>query len=64
VVGARAEAAIEGVGGEPQDHASSLGLWRTSWAVQALAGEFSFDESDLGGRPSPLTCRHRENQSG
>ncbi|MFC4408176.1 sensor histidine kinase [Haloarchaeobius iranensis] len=41
--------AIEGGGEEPHDHASSLGLWGTSWAVQALGGELSFDESELGG---------------
>lgn len=41
--------AIEAGGEEPHDHASSLGLWGTSWAVQALGGELSFAESDLGG---------------
>jgi signal transduction histidine kinase len=40
---------IEDGGEEPHDHASSLGLWGTSWAVQALGGQLSFDESDLGG---------------
>lgn len=33
----------------PNDHASSLGLWGTNWAVQSLGGDLSFGQSDLGG---------------
>ena len=33
----------------PHDHASSLGLWGASWAVQTLGGDLSFEDSDLGG---------------
>lgn len=33
----------------PLAHASSLGLWGTSWAVQALGGNLSLGDSDLGG---------------
>lgn len=32
-----------------QSHASSLGLWATSWAVQQMGGDISFRDSDLGG---------------
>jgi K+-sensing histidine kinase KdpD len=34
---------------EATDHATSLGLWGTKWAVQTLGGELSLRESDLGG---------------
>jgi signal transduction histidine kinase len=34
---------------DPLEHASSLGLWGSNWAVQAMGGSLSFDESDLGG---------------
>jgi signal transduction histidine kinase len=44
------ERAVIEVGGEtPFEHASSLGLWGTNWAVQSMGGSLSFDESDLGG---------------
>jgi signal transduction histidine kinase len=33
----------------PLEHASSLGLWGVSWAVQAMGGSLSFEDSDLGG---------------
>jgi signal transduction histidine kinase len=34
---------------DPLEHASSLGLWGSNWAVQAMGGSLSFEESDLGG---------------
>lgn len=40
---------IERQAESPQEHASSLGLWGTNWAVQQLGGELSFRQSDLGG---------------
>ncbi|RXK47943.1 sensor histidine kinase [Halorientalis pallida] len=42
-------AVIEAGGETPLEHASSLGLWGTNWAVQSMGGSLSFDESDLGG---------------
>ncbi len=39
------EAGVE----DARDHASSLGLWGTNWAVTALGGTLSLGESDLGG---------------
>ncbi|ELZ50486.1 putative PAS/PAC sensing his kinase [Halorubrum coriense DSM 10284] len=30
-------------------HATSIGLWGTSWAVQSLGGKLTFEESHLGG---------------
>ncbi|WP_175452760.1 ATP-binding protein [Halorientalis regularis] len=42
-------AVIEAGGETPFEHASSLGLWGTNWAVQSMGGTLSFDESDLGG---------------
>jgi len=40
---------IESQTESPQEHASSLGLWGTNWAVQQLGGDLSFRQSDLGG---------------
>ena len=34
---------------DPLEHASSLGLWGANWAVQAMGGSLSFEESNLGG---------------
>lgn len=31
------------------DHATSIGLWGTSWAVQSLGGKVTIGESHLGG---------------
>jgi signal transduction histidine kinase len=41
--------AVEAGREEATDHATSLGLWGTKWAVQTLGGELSLRESDLGG---------------
>lgn len=41
--------AVEAGQEEAIDHATSLGLWGTKWAVQTLGGELSLRESDLGG---------------
>ena len=44
------ERAVIERGSESQlSHASSLGLWGISWAIQQLGGELSFAESELGG---------------
>jgi signal transduction histidine kinase len=42
-------AVIEAGEEDPLEHASSLGLWGANWAVQAMGGSLSFEESDLGG---------------
>ncbi len=34
---------------DPLEHASSFGLWGANWAVQAMGGSLSFEDSDLGG---------------
>ena len=34
---------------DPLGHASSLGLWGANWAVQAMGGSLSFEDSNLGG---------------
>jgi len=39
----------------PLEHASSLGLWGVSWAVQAMGGSLSFADSDLGGTAVVVT---------
>jgi signal transduction histidine kinase len=39
----------------PLKHASSLGLWGTNWAVQAMGGSLSFGDSDLGGTAVTVT---------
>lgn len=39
----------------PLKHASSLGLWGTNWAVQAMGGSLSFEDSDLGGAAVTVT---------
>ena len=39
----------------PLEHASSLGLWGTNWAVQTAGGSLSFEESDLGGAAVVVT---------
>jgi signal transduction histidine kinase len=46
----KAERDVIAAGSETShDHASSLGLWGTNWAVQQLGGDLAFRESDLGG---------------
>ncbi|GAA0524060.1 hypothetical protein GCM10008992_25570 [Halorubrum aquaticum] len=50
-------AVIEGGGETPFEHASSLGLWGTNWAVQSMGGSLSFDESDLGGTAVEVVLR-------
>jgi len=40
---------VESGSEQPQEHASSLGLWATNWAVRSLGGRLSLGESDLGG---------------
>jgi signal transduction histidine kinase len=40
---------IESSTESPLSHASGIGLWGASWAVQQLGGDLSFEESDLGG---------------
>jgi signal transduction histidine kinase len=42
-------AVIETAEEAPLKHASSFGLWGTSWAVRAMGGSLSFRDSDLGG---------------
>lgn len=42
-------AVIEAGEETPLSHATSVGLWGTRWAVGAMNGSLSFDDSDLGG---------------
>ncbi|TKX72409.1 ATP-binding protein [Halorubrum sp. GN11GM_10-3_MGM] len=50
-------AVIEGGIETPFEHASSLGLWGTNWAVQSMGGSLSFKESDFGGTAVEVALR-------
>jgi signal transduction histidine kinase len=49
------QAVIETAEEAPLKHASSFGLWGTNWAVRAMGGSLSFDDSDLGGTAVTVT---------
>jgi len=42
-------AVLESGSEDQQAHATSLGLWSASWALQTMGGDLSFGTSDLGG---------------
>jgi signal transduction histidine kinase len=52
--------AIESGTEEPLEHASSVGLWGTNWAVQSMGGSLSFGESDLGGAAVTISLPSEE----